>query len=367
MRPYRVGWDARMWNHPGIGRYIREMTSALAAVAQGIRFAYLAPAGFRRSCRFSGEADFIGTRSGIYGVFEQLEIPWKSRGLDLLHVPHFNVPVLYRRPLVVTVHDLIYLREPAAARSPLARHYVDFLMRRIESAASAVITVSQATRSDLLSAYSGLRPDRVFVIHEAASDNFKKMNDAEALSSARRLLSLERPFVLAVGSLKSHKNFERLLQAMDIVRAKGLPHELVLVGRRDAHNRSLDEAIARRPFVRYAGELADGDLPYLYNLADLFVMPSLREGFGLPLLEAMASGTAAVASQASSLPEILGPDGLYFDPLNVDAMSDVIYNVLQNQQLRENLARRGLARSSQFSWRQAAVETLKVYERVQRM
>ncbi len=361
-----IGMDARMWDHPGIGRYVRELTAKLVPAAQVKRFALVAAPGFKEAFGPAPRmVEFRNAYSKIYGLDEQFEIAGLSKDLDLLHVPHFNIPVFRKKPLVVTVHDLTYLRESGAAKRRFARQYADLLFKKIAKKAAAVITVSEFTRRDLLSAFPKLDPAKVFVTHEAASPLFGVIEDEGLLARVRTRLKLVRPFVLFVGTLKPHKNVPMLIQAMDeLRREKRMDHELVLVGRPDPSNKALVSLIAQSPFVRALGELSDDDLVPLYNLADAFVLPSFREGFGLPALEAMACGTQVLVSDCSSLPEVVGDAGLVFDPRQVDALTELLYNVLRNSQLRENMRRSGRERAAQFSWERAAKETLRIYEQV---
>jgi glycosyltransferase involved in cell wall biosynthesis len=173
-----------------------------------------------------------------------------------------------------------------------------------------------------------------------------------------------KPFVLFVGTLKSHKNVPALLDAMERVRRRGLDHELVLAGKKDKRSGELLSRISRLSWVRVLGEVTDPALCCLYNLADLFVLPSFREGFGLPVLEAMACGAPVICSNRSSLPEIAGDAALFFDPLRVDALEELIYNVLINRELREKMSKAGMDRARHFSWEKTAQKTLEVYRRV---
>jgi glycosyltransferase involved in cell wall biosynthesis len=358
--------DVRMWDHPGIGRYVRELTAKLVPAADAKCFALLATPRFAEAFGPAPRhAEFRNAYSKIYGLDEQFEITGLSKDLDLLHVPHFNIPVFRKKPMVVTIHDLTYLREPGASKRRFARQYADFLFKKIVKKAAAVITVSEFTRGDLLATFPKLDSAKVFVTHEAASPLFGVIEDAELLAHVRTRLGLVKPFVLFVGSLKPHKNVPALIQAVDeLRRRKGMDHELVLVGRPDPSNKALFSLIAQSPFVRALGEISDDDLVPLYNLADAFVLPSFREGFGLPALEAMACGAPVLVSDRSSLPEVVGEAGLVFDPRQVDALTELLYNVLRNRQLRENMKQSGRERAAQFSWERTAEETLRVYERV---
>ncbi|HTL70447.1 MAG TPA: glycosyltransferase family 1 protein [Candidatus Eisenbacteria bacterium] len=342
-----IGFDARMIDHPGIGRYIRELLHEMVAV-QGLPV--------RR----------LQLSAPVYGWREQIELPLRARGVEALHVPHFNIPVFYRGRLVVTVHDLTYLHDAKASRSSLGPAYAKFLFGQIAARADAVLAVSGATRDDLLNSFPRMDPQKVVVTHEAASPVFRPAEDREAAGRLVRSAGVEGPYVLAVGSLKPHKNYERLLAAMEEARRRGLPHELVVIGRPDPRRPEIEAALRVRPFVRYLGERSDAELAAFYNHADLFVFPSLREGFGLPLLEAMACGTPAAASNVSSLPEVGGEAACYFDPLKIDAIAEVLYNVLENRELRQKMSAAGLVRARSFSWEKTADRTRRVYEQVLR-
>ncbi len=370
MAKYKIGIDARMWDHPGIGRYIRELAGQFVASTFEHKLVFLGNAGFREKF-FSPlmgrdlRCSFREANSKIYSISEQFEIFNKSKDLDLLHVPHFNIPVFIKKKLVVTIHDLIYLHDPAASKSVFGKTYVSWLLKAIERKAAAIIAVSEYTKKDILSHCPKFDPTRIFVTYEAVSPHFKKIQDAGVLNGVKEKHSLYKPFVLYVGSLKAHKNIPTLIEAMNRLRQhKGIDHELILVGRKDPKNRDLLELIGRDPFVRYLGELDDREIVSLYNLADLFVLPSFREGFGLPVLEAMTCGAPVIASNACSLPEVVGGAGLLFDPGQVDALSGLIYNVLSDNNLRENMRQMGFGQVKKFSWEKTAQDTLKVYRQV---
>jgi glycosyltransferase involved in cell wall biosynthesis len=369
MKGERIGFDARMWDHPGIGRYIRELSRELVRQAAGERLSFLSDGNFGEwlasATNFSKKTGFRKTRSRIYSVGEQIEMPFRIQGLDLLHVPHFNIPVLSNKPLVVTIHDLLYLHDAGASRSRYGQAYAKFLFRAIQKKASAILTVSEYTKQDLLETFPKIDPRKVFVTHEGISPVFRKIEDAARLERFKKQRALRKPFVLCVGTLKVHKNIPFLIEAMANLRdKKGLEHELVLVGRKDPRNLELLSLIDQRHFVRYLGELSDEEVALAYHLAKLVVLPSLWEGFGLPVLEAMACGTPVAASNRCSLPEVVGQAGVLFDPTQVDALVSVLYNILSDEALSEKMSKDGLQWSQKFSWKKAAYETLCVYRKV---
>ncbi len=350
-----------MWGHPGIGRYIRELASALCETGPSELLTLLLPpeaTSIPRGPRIRRSA------AGIYGVREQIELPFLTRPFDLLHVPHFNIPLAYSGKMIVTVHDLLYLHDAKSSRFGLGRFYAELFFRAIRRKAALVIAVSYYTKTDLCRRFPKLQSDRVVVVHEAASPRFQPIHDKERLDAARARHLLHRPFVLFVGSLKRHKNVALLIEAMArLKQKKEFPHELVLVGKPDTRYTEPQRLIARHSFVRHLGCLPDEELVNLYNLAELFVLPSLHEGFGLPVLEAMACGTPVAAADGTSLPEILGDAGALFDPARVDALEDVLYNVLTNRERREEMSKKGIDRAAQFSWQKTASRTWDLYRR----
>jgi glycosyltransferase involved in cell wall biosynthesis len=300
-------------------------------------------------------------------LWEQSVLPMRLRRLriDVLHSPHHTTPLLpcgCRR--VVTVHDLTFLLLPERY-PPTRRLYFQVMTRLSARVADAVIVPSEAVRGDVMRLLR-VPAERLFVIPEAAGPAFRPQ-DAVAIEAARRRYGLEGPFLLSVGSLEPGKNRERLLQAFARLRDRGLKHSLVVAGQR-AWRYEGEAPLARRlglaESVRFLGHVPQADLPALYSAADLFVFPSLYEGFGLPALEALACGTPVVASNVSALPEVVGDAALQVSPLDVEALADAMDRLLRDDRLRADLRERGLQRAAQFSWEKAARQTAEVYRRV---
>jgi glycosyltransferase involved in cell wall biosynthesis len=300
-------------------------------------------------------------------LWEQTVLLWRLRqlGIDVLHSPHHTTPLApcgYRR--VVTIHDLTFFLLPE--RYPTTRRlYFQTMTRLSARVADAIIVPSEAVKGDVMRIL-GLPPERLFVIPEAAGPAFHPQ-DAVAIEAVRRRYGLEGPFLLSVGSLEPGKNRERLLQAFARLRARGLNHTLVVAGQR-AWRYEGDAPLARRlglaDSVRFLGHVPQADLPALYSAAEVFVFPSLYEGFGLPALEALACGTPVVASNVSALPEVVGDAALQVSPLDVEALAGAMERLLRDDRLRSDLRERGLERAAQFSWEKAARQTVEVYHRV---
>lgn len=299
-------------------------------------------------------------------------LAWEQSGLPLalarahthvFHSPHHSMPVVpgpWRT--VVTVHDVTFRLLPwryTAARR-LYMHAVTALSARL---ADRFIVPSAAVAGDFARLY-GVTPERITVVHEAPPPSMRVVEDRTALDAARRRLGLPDRFILSVGTLEPGKNRGALFHALALLRRRGLPHALVVAGQwgwRASGQDALAERLGVADAVCHLGYVPDPDLPLLYNLADAFVFPSWREGFGLPPLEAMACGTPVVASDRPAMPEILGDAALYAAPDEPEAMADVLARVLRERALREDVRARGIAQAARYSWERAARETLAVY------
>jgi glycosyltransferase involved in cell wall biosynthesis len=229
--------------------------------------------------------------------------------------------------------------------------------------ADAIVTVSEWSKRDMVAHY-GLDPGKVTVIHEAASPEFVPV-PAEAVDEVRRRYGLPEPFLLHVGTIEPRKNLRRLVEALQGLRDAGLSIPLVLTSAKgwlyEGFFRQLEE-LEVRDSVHLTGYVPASDLPALYSMATATVLASVYEGFGLPVLEAMACGTPVLCSNASSLPEIGGGAARYFDPHDVTAMGEAIRAVWTDAELRADMRQRGLAQAARFSWERAAKETMELYD-----
>lgn len=284
-------------------------------------------------------------------------------GAELFHATEHLLLPLRRVPTVLTVHDLIYHLFPQHHKR-LNYWYLNLAMPLYCRRADAIITVSASSKRDLVRCY-GVPPDKVTVVHEAAAPHFRPA-PPEAIAAARRRYGLPERYVIYVGTIEPRKNLMRLLDAMELLHEKGGYARLVVVGGRGWLYEDFFRRLEEMPpgAVILPGYVPDEDLPALYSGAVLFVLPSLYEGFGLTVLEAMACGTPVVCSQTSSLPEIAGHAASYFDPTDTEAMAEAMYQVLSDEERQTEMRARGLAQAAQFSWSGAAEETMAVYQRV---
>lgn len=368
----RIGFDARMTSHPGIGRYIKNLLNAMIELGSKHEFILfgdrtkLTTYNLFPSAKALGEgqlktAAIIHWNPPVYSLKEQLNWPFSRYNLDIIHIPHFNVPLGVgngKERLIVTIHDLIYTKFPEYLPF-LKRKIARYLIGKAVKKSTAIIAVSENTKNDIAEIFP-IANQKTKVIYEAADPVFEVIDDEIYLEKIKKKYSLPEKIILFVGSLKRHKNIERLLDAYSRVKRR-TPCSLVIIGRYHKQDAEILRKI-RSSDIIYLGEIPAEDLVALYNLAKLLALPSLCEGFGLPVLEAFACGLPVAASNISSLPEVVGDGGVLFDPYDIDDICDKIYSILSDEIFRQSLIEKGLKRAREFSWGRTAVETLNVYE-----
>ncbi len=285
---------------------------------------------------------------------------------DVLFVPGHVIPVVHPAGSVATIHDLGHLRYPEAYPRSMLKYLAWSTDHNVRCAAH-LLADSQATKQDLVN-HLGVAPERVTVVYPGLRDPCGPPQDRAAVDRVLAEYGIEGPYVLYVGTLQPRKNVERLIEAFAKARKAGrLRERLVLAGRIGW----LPDGILRRlsaagEEVTLAGYVPDDHLPALYAGATLFVLPSLFEGFGMPVLEAMACGAPVLAADSSSLPEVVGEGGVLFDPLDADALAEAIRWLCEHEAFREELRQQGFKQARKFTWEDAARRTLEVLDRVGR-
>lgn len=366
----RIGIDARKLHDYGIGTYIRNLLRELARLDQQTEFVLLCRSGDVEGLQALGP-NFrpVVETAGNYSITEQVKVPLALRreGVDLFHAPHYVLPPLVHCRSVVTIHDCIHLMFPQYLPNRAALTYARTSMAMAASRATRVLTVSETSKADIIK-FFGTEPSKIDVIYNAYDERFGVEPVEEDVVRVRERYQLHDEFVLYAGNVKPHKNLERLIDAFQIVRMRGLDHlKLVMIGDDISKYAALRRAVHRyqlHNYVRFLGYLPEHTLAVMYRLAGVFVFPSLYEGFGLPPLEAMASGTPVVTSNISSLPEVAGDAAQLVDPYDPEAIADGIYRVLTDVDLRRDLRRRGIARARQFSWGASVRRVREIYGEV---
>ena len=355
-----VGIDARMLGPSvgggGLGRYVEELADELASQSHKHRYVLFV----KNTAQAKGREHRIANIHW-YTLAEQLKMPKliDRENLDLIHYPHWNVPLRAKTPFVVTIHDLILLEQPRSARAttrgPLVYWLKYQLFRRVlrhaVTASRAIIAPSQYTKDSILKFFPNTDPDKIHVVYEGLTD-LASLTPEPKPSTA--------PYLLYVGNAYPHKNLGRLQQAFNLVRQDHPDLEIIFAGRGDQF---YERAQAHHtPGARYVMNPTDEQLAKLYAGAHGYVFPSLCEGFGLPPLEAMSFSVPVAAARSSCLPEILGDAAVYFDPEDVQDMANAMNQLVDNNELRTRLITQGKTQIKKYSWATMAKEIQTIYE-----
>ncbi len=368
-RPPRVGIDARKLTDYGIGAYVRNLLEAIARNPQseGYRFrVYVRPADRPSVPPLPERFEIVEEDSPGYSISELTTFAWRlwRDRLDLFHATHYVIPPLARARAVVTIHDIIHVLYPQFLPHRAALIYARVMIRRALRRADRIITVSNNSKRDLVD-YFGISPARIEVIYNGVAGRFRA--DLPRAESERVALKygLPRPYLLFLGGEKPHKNVRNVLRAFaEARRARALPHALVLAGPMPKNRSRVEALIAALDLgahVTRPGVVPEEDLPGLFAGADAFLYPTLYEGFGLPVAEAMACGVPVLTSSTSALQEIAGGYAYLVDPMDVDAIARGIVDLATDPERRREYAELGRRRAADFSWERAAEQTLRVY------
>jgi glycosyltransferase involved in cell wall biosynthesis len=366
----RIAIDARKLRDYGIGTYVRSLLKHLSRIDQTTDYVVLCRDWdlqiLKELCpRFR----HVPESSPGYSIREQITVPrdLHRERANLFHAPHYVLPALTPCRSVVTIHDCIHLKFPQYLPSRLGYTYARGSLWMATHRSSAIMTVSEASKRDILEYYR-VPSDKIQVIYNGIDERFSQVPDAEDVRKVRERYQLDGPFVLYAGNVKPHKNLERLIEAFYILRRGPFEDvKLVIIGDEISKYAALRHAVHRyklHKYVRFLGFVPHRTLAVLYRLADVFVFPSLYEGFGLPPLEAMASGTPVITSNVSSLPEVVGDAAVLIDPLQPESIADAMRQVLTDSDLRQRLHQMGLERASHFSWERSIARVREIYSQV---
>ena len=355
-----IGIDARLWYESGVGRYIRNLVLGLDKknIKEHEFVIFLNPKAYAL-VNFENR-NFKKVESDIswHTLSEQIRFKKEldRQNLDLVHFPYFSYPVFYRKPFVITIHDLIIDHYPTGVSSslPLPFYYAKhFAYKKIIKSAvkksKKIIVPSLATKDELVSHYKA-KQSKIEVIYEGFDPLISENSVKEKLISDN--------YILYVGNAYPHKNLGNLLKAYALIREK-TNAELVCIGRDDFFYKRLEKG---QRGVHFLHSIDDSTLFSYYTNARLLVVPSLMEGFGLPLLEAMSLSCPVVSSDTPALREVGGDGAFYVDAKNPDEIAGAVRKVLADKTLQASLRKKGLARSTQFSWEKCIDKTLTVYE-----
>ncbi len=304
-------------------------------------------------------------------MWEQFYLPLylNKKEIDIFHSPTFHIPFFLKGfKKVVTIHDVIAFRYPQTLPKKFSL-YCRFMIKRAVNAADAIIVPSFSVKSELVELLN-VNERLIYVIPEAARRFFKAVDEHDGKTEIKNRYGLNDRFILLIGTIEPKKNIGGLIQAYSILRKTGrIGQKLVICGGDGWLNEKkrllkIIEEEDIKDDVIFTGYMPDESLPLLYAMADLFVYPSIYEGFGLPPLEAMACGCPVIASAIPSISETVGEAGILADPADIKGLSEAILRVLKDENLKRRLREAGFKRVKQFSWEKAAQETVKVYRTV---
>jgi glycosyltransferase involved in cell wall biosynthesis len=355
----RIGVDIQttLGRKTGFGFYVSNLVKNLEKIDKKNSYLFIKP---------ESEQDFS---TPMRWVWDQIIFPRLARKqrVDILHQPCFSTPIFYRGKVVVTIHDLI---------SVFFGHNIPFWSRQFFGKwmpftyrfADHLIAVSEHTKKDAIRVL-GIPEDKITVIHEAADECYRVITDEKQIAAVRKKYDLgDDPFILHVGTLEPRKNLPFLVRAFAIAKQQNnLQAKLVITGKKGWYYEGLFQLVDELKLqqeVIFTGYVDGDDIPALYNAAKIFAFPSLYEGFGLPPLEAMASGTPVISSNTSSMPEVIGDAGVLLPPEDESQWAAAIVDLLTDEKKWELHRKKGLIQAKRFSWERCAAETVAVYEKV---
>lgn len=370
----RIGIDARMYGKGfGLARYIEQLIHHLAFIPSSYTFVFFVSSSERarlekHMSRYNTAVEYIEVDIPWYSWKEQIYFPrvLRSASLDLVHFPHWNVPLFYRKKFIVTVHDLImyhYPRPEATTLGPVLFWIKDrihrLVLRHAVMHAEKICVTSEFTKQDMHTTL-GVAKDKMVVTYQAP---FPQSTIKKVADDVLQTYGITKPYVLYVGAAYPHKNIARLVDVWnDYVDVYGDDMQLVLVGKENYFYTQIVQKIAGNPHIVYTGFVSDEDLEVLYMKSRAYVFISFYEGFGLPPLEALMHNVPVIASHTSCLPEVLGEAALYVDPENNEQIREALHTVITDEHIRHELKEYGKEVREQYSWNRLATQTYRIYE-----
>jgi len=360
----RIVLDARKYYDYGIGTYIQNLVAQLESQVELVLI--VAPSDAGRIQELSHVQQKINA-SRKYSFSELRSIAADANELhaDIFHAPHYTVPFGLKMPCVTTIHDILHVRG-TSYYSPLHRLYARAMIRHACHASRAIIVDSEFTKQELLEVFP-LVGDRVHVIHLGISPRYFKKYSEDEINGFKKYHGIVKPVILYTGGLKPHKNLGVLISAFSQMKHHA-DYQLVFSGESITRHRSLWTFIRQQGIANNVvdtGRISSHELALAYQAASVVVLPSLYEGFGFSVLEAMASGTPAIGARAASIPEVMSDAGMLFDPHSPEELRIALEQVLEDTALRQKLVQRGLNHAATYSWKACTDQTLAIYKDVQ--
>lgn len=375
----RIGIDAR-WIFPkisGIGAYTRRLIENLAKIdSLNQYFIFSNNSGLIEKFHLTQKSNFslvtLPVLPNSLGNQYLLPLKFKKLKLDIFHSPHFFAPLKFKGPeLIVTIHDLIPLCFPHyTPRAKKVKFFwlFKFILKQVSQKAKKIITISENSKKDLVQSLK-IEEGKIEVIYNGVSPTYRPLPFEDTKNKLAGVVPEKALVLLFVGRFDPYKNITGLIRAFKDLKSDFPELKLVIVGeidRRYPEGQNLVKELKLGEEVIFTGYLEEEDLVYWYNRAKIFILPTFYEGFGLPVVEAFASGCPVITSRLASLPEVAGQAGILIDPHNQTELTEAIRRLLTDFQLREELRQKGLARAKIFTWERTARETLDVYEKIAR-
>jgi len=369
----RIGIDARMYgtkSTTGIGAYIKNLTDNLFLIDQKNEYIlFMKDPAYSEFNPPSKRIKKVKVDIPWYSFSEQIKLPkiLLKHKLDLIHFPHFNVPIIYPKKFITTIHDITpkFFPGPNVKKSLIRKIGYKLTFFCGINRSKKIITISNYTKDKLIKHFN-LKPEKIKLTYLGFNNNFKPIRDQNVLDNINKKYNISKPFIFFVGVWRDHKNIPGLVTAFNILKSEyKLDYQLVLGGQTDERYPEIKQAIKNSPFEKdiiTTGYISDDDLPAIYSNASLFAFPSFSEGFGIVALEAMACGTPVVASNNTSLPEILQDAAIYFNPYNSKEIAEIIKKVITNPEIQSQLRDKGFNQIKKYNWQDTAKKTLAVYE-----
>ena len=364
-------FEANFEERVGTGNYVYNLVKALAKIDSKNNYRLYLKKPVSKEFYFEQKNfHFRPLGSLTYRTFwSQMRLPVElfSHKPEILHIPAgHKIPPFQPCKTIVTIYDTAFLTFKNYFHPSVRWRSVKFTRHAIRHA-DRIIAISESTKKDITDFYE-VNPDRIVVIYLGVEEIYRPLNDMDRINKIRQKYNVKSDYILFVGVLQPRKNISRLIKAFNsLLRRKEKDYQLVIVGKKGWLYKEIFQTVKELRLedkVIFTGYVPREEIPILMNGAKLFVFPSLYEGFGIPLLEAMACGTPVIASKVSSIPEIVGDAGCLFDPYNEKEITEVMFDVLSKEGLRKEMSKNGLERAKLFSWEKAARETLSVYEEV---
>jgi len=366
----KIAFDLRRIANPGIGRYMKCLVESVVSLDTSHEYLLIMPSRGAGAIEVRAlGVERLTSSAGYYSLREQIELPaiLRRHKVDLLHSPHFLLPLIRPCPAVVTIHDVIYLACPEDLPSQLGRVYYRLMMSAAVRLARRVITDSEFSKRDIVR-HLGADAEKIEVIYPGVGGEFRPADDPATHSAVRRKYAIGRDYILYTGIYKPRKNHAGLLRAFHRFLALGGDADLVIAGPMNQGEVELHRLACELGFpsrLKLTGFVDDDELRVLYSGARLYACPSLYEGFGFTLLEAMACGVPVVSSAETSLPEVAGDAAWYANPRLPEEFGNALYRVFTDSDLRTALLAKSAKNLKRFCWERAARQTLTVYHYAQ--